>query len=1064
MPLQRIPVPTDNNHLYSAFALALLLPLCGDNDGDDTNEIDLRMEQLFGKLPFKKIATLVNQLRTFSQDNYPSLLTEFIHTHLRKRSAEHIRKIMLEETNCVQIFEASSKEHLSAAISAIENGEALFNDIVIIALSRMCEVNIEIYNQFQTIIKRTALSTNHLNTNQKIISLILVNNHYQFLLAPELIPDEIFRNVFPFINVKSKLSLDNIKKNLVLSHVNKVLSPSSANLISIASHVPRQSVIPDVYSTRPTDMNDYMRIDPIRELEVVRTVSSKARLSTVYTLCLKEASDGTVRNHCLYIEYQEHGFTYTARNPLKNNAIIPDSEPKFITFSELLRKCPNTNNPESVIQEFRSIDGLRKYLPNILEVLVDRQHTSLTKADIYDLGASFNHLGLTVGTAAVSGLATEGAVLVTGELYYGAGFGWKMLPWIGLPIGAGVFVTVLLTGLYGKYQALSYENALNEANQHISQGNFHQAAEVLDAELNKNSITQGAAWFFLAYEVKTLVHFIRAISAEGKRTFDIAYEHYSKARDYALDAKQPLSALMAELQIIKLLKTPNNNLPATIDRPSEIKTRLQELSTKHPDGFADAYWGLHHSMTEVSTRLLASTPFTTNDIKKANLFLATDGFFLLKYFAQGYGQFLELYGSFFQGIMLTYFAYTNPNHVRDEVKEQLQQETGRVSAENHQKMLLILAAGKFYQTAEQLHQFRSDQSEVQSERIITQPNIQDSIALIETFIIHFLTLTTDQNIITQEEFARMRQLLDLEERYHVIHQNVNATVQFIKTLNDEFHLNFASLSDFLDQIIENPSSMVPLISESGNTLLHVLARLPMMESAVLQRSVKEAVTKLVELRHIQNSAHQSPLSLLLDNDPYQLKAVLIPNVRIKPAAVIAISTVFQIKDLVLPSNEYSAFYVRLTADNDQGIYYVSEDPNIPPLWITFSAEELHEFDTQLRPTTRYRLLSNNESQITNHHHERTEWLRYIEHDKLGLENTYSANKNNKMRTENQAIIAERNSHAKNANNARPVEVAVVNTNTNQRNGAFTYVLGVFGFRNQTAPQNVTGNTTTLDMN
>ncbi|HVT62412.1 MAG TPA: hypothetical protein VHD33_02850, partial [Legionellaceae bacterium] len=255
MSLQRIPVPTDNNHLYSAFTLALLLPLSGDSE-DDSNEIDLRMTQLFGQLNYKKIETLFKQLRTFSQDNYPSSLVDLIHTNLRKRCAEHIRKTMLEETNFVDIFEASSKEHLAAAITDIENDGALFDDIVIITLSRMCKVSIESYDQFQRITKRTVVNTNHLNTNQKTISLILVNGHYQFLLAPELIPNQIFINLFPFINVSSKLSLDNVKKNLILSHVNKVLTPSTANLAGIASHVPRQSVIPDVYSTRPTDMND----------------------------------------------------------------------------------------------------------------------------------------------------------------------------------------------------------------------------------------------------------------------------------------------------------------------------------------------------------------------------------------------------------------------------------------------------------------------------------------------------------------------------------------------------------------------------------------------------------------------------------------------------------------------------------------------------------------------------------------------------------------------------------------------------------------------------------------
>lgn len=506
----------------------------------------------------------------------------------------------------------------------------------------------------------------------------------------------------------------------------------------------------------------------------------------------------------------------------------------------------------------------------------------------------------TFGASLGIGILTVGIETLIGEAI-GAGIGLSAIPYVGIPLAVVTCLGTIVCGIVGKQYSVEFEKAIFDANRMIERSEFREAASLLDREFNRWTATKFARNFFLTNEGYSYSHFIRAVCAEQLDETGKAYYHYSFAYTEARTSGRNVIALVAQLQLIKMLKRnvraallvekqyersiestglwmrgryPTELLSDEKSNESKIDSILEELTQNYKEGFSEVYWNLHDNINSIAQRLTQiANPLTTEEVISINKFLVADSFFILKYFSNGIGIFSEILSIFFQGAILAYFGYTNSEYLQEHSRSKLIRElcNGNTPIAYVESLLAIR---KFYQCAMLLNNFQNQYSTFIRENL----NIQTCIKFLKTFVLKFYALSLDGENITRVEYDRVIQLLNTPtQAANTLLRSTHSSIELLTILSRDFGLSFDTVESWLDALIVQPSGIVHMTSpNTGDTMLHLLVQLS-LEYPELETRIKQAANILISHRYTRNRNHKTVFCLLNNADPMRLGAVLCPE-------------------------------------------------------------------------------------------------------------------------------------------------------------------------------------------
>lgn len=835
MPIQ-LTVPQGNNQLLSAVSIALLLPLL-----DDEEKFDSSISSLFGRLTSRTISGLLRELDNYNNEVFPASLENLIQTKLRPKLADYISG---KQTEYAKFF--SSTEELQVWIETIRHGTQSVGVYECSALAQMINTTVRIYSD----VRATELSTEYPGTGSvmnAVIHLAQVGTTYHSLIDPAFLPERLRHNLLPYNKIPAANEPVEIDRTIyqraqLKLQLIQMFSKVQNHLAALSTTVGRAPSIDDPFrSPNPTDLRCIMRFDPVRETHTARLDMKEVHLTTAYSLCLMSSCDGNYDHNRLYIEIEETQFKYTVRNP-KN-----DIRQNYIPYIEL-----NHNFQTPV-----TIEQLSLCLPKILEITSKNGDTAIEPASIGNTQSWLRSMGYGAAVGAGTGLSLVGGVSIVGEC---AGAGALLS--IGIPISTVVLVGTLIASAFGKTYAVQFEKALNEASDFLNQGRYTEAADRLDEEFNRFFLTKAARTLFLTKQHYAIAHFFRGVCAERLNNISKACFYYREACEQLAETKSTLTVFVAKLQLLKLLRQiPADQASDEIHK--EITFLLLELTRDYKDGFAELYWQLHDRMTNMANKFSVTDKLDRLEIKAANLFLVTDGLFMLKHYANGSGAFMELFSLFFQGAMLAYFNFSDPSYLDKAVQEKLSH--GMTSLAN----LNVLAFKKFKDCAKLLKQFKEQYASM----IQSQAAISQAIMLIEMFMLHFDLLSSNRAYTDPSQGSELARLLGIQAKNSTLLAMHNSSIEFLIGLKRDFGLSHETVDEWLAAIIAHPNLFVNQVAEvRGDTMLHALTRLPYQEEWVT--CVQKAALALITCRYLRNDQHETPLFALNSADPYKLKQII----------------------------------------------------------------------------------------------------------------------------------------------------------------------------------------------
>jgi len=111
---------------------------------------------------------------------------------------------------------------------------------------------------------------------------------------------------------------------------------------------------------------------------------------------------------------------------------------------------------------------------------------------------------------------------------------------------------------------------------------------------------------------------------------------------------------------------------------------------------------------------------------------------------------------------------------------------------------------------------------------------------------------------------------------YITEEENSAVKQFLEKLNGSFGLHYTAVNDWLVDLAIPENPIRDLIDpETGNAMLHMLAKLPKVTFLIAQ-NIDAAAKCMKNLIYTKNKALETPLYLLMQNDPYELKHVVFP--------------------------------------------------------------------------------------------------------------------------------------------------------------------------------------------
>ena len=480
------------------------------------------------------------------------------------------------------------------------------------------------------------------------------------------------------------------------------------------------------------------------------------------------------------------------------------------------------------------------------------------------------------GALAGVGVATALTLLTELELGFGVG---SLFLIEALPLAVAITLVGAGIGLIGGPYAAEYGQALVIARGYLDAGDYVNAAHVLDEQFNYPKLVRWTRSWFLTHEHNAVSHFFRAACAEKMREFNIAYMEYELARGSALRADRKLTVFLSKLHKIGVLKKARQDeLPSGVDREKMLDTTLLELTREYETGFSDLYCKIHDNVMNLVRCCLGNRRLSQSEIETANKFLEFDGFFMLKHVSHGRGEFLALFSLFFQGAMIAFFHHNEPRYLNDEVRDRLVTSLcGVILPEND--VLLTLASQKMQQALELLILFKqSNAANIQRDE-----SIQSGMVCMENFIIHFYAHCAGKDRAFKDLYKDVIEKLSIAPRRGaLILQYTQFSIELLNTLQRDFGRRFLSIDAWLDELLSPNSPLKTAVSKvTGDSMLHLLTRLPLTDDPQRLLRTKKAARHLKELCYVRNYNHETPMSALQAIDVYPLKPSIFPGLMIE---------------------------------------------------------------------------------------------------------------------------------------------------------------------------------------
>jgi len=888
MPLLNLNVPNDNNNTtLLAFSLCRLLPLL------EHEEFEAVVEVLFGRCSLKTKFALMQELNAYRQGSLPQVLNNLINEKLRPRLVEYIR------THPFAYYH-SLLDSEEATLIALQEGNSPYSELELDVVSQLTCTHIQVYGDLRaTTLLAEWIPETIQGSIPGTIHLSCISHIYQGFIDPGLLPSWLSAQLFPFgvrammdesKGTSSQIALKRAELHRDLRETLQQI-PSRLAALSHPDNVPRKPIIEDPFSfPRPSNLKAALRADTVRESRVACSELEEVHLDTSYDLCSMSDSDGSIDKRRLYvvIDNEARAFNYTMRD--LSDGIIASR----ITFDDIKEKLPDTVDfPEPI-----NLDQLRLFLPTILQITTERRHTQVELAEIGDFTSRIGSWSMGTGISTGGGLALVGFITVAEELGIGAGAGFAAMASIGIPVTVASLTFGLIISIFGKEYAITYEKALREASNLISQGRYAEAARALDEEFNRSWITRSSRYPFLTKQHHAIGHFFRGICAEFAAEAGKAYSHYRSAAEDTRQDHKKLAFFVAQLQCLKILKTADAvQLPPGLNREQAIEDILLSLRGHYEDGFADLYWLLHERMTQMTRRIVPILEhlryvssqsmgelgtineeyrLQPDEIQSANAFLVADSFFVLKHFSKGFGAFIDVFANFFQGALLTFFAHTDPGSLYLQTKNKLCKKFNIPQSINEKNLIFLMASQQLLHSMRLLALFKRDYKIIEGEQNLREEKqisakqeqiIKDSILLMETFIINFHVLFSD------EQDIRAIPELNSHSEKDRLHTENSARLEFMTKLQADFQLTHETLEDWLDELGRINTPLVNVFSQTtGDSMLHALATLP--EIAGKKSQVQQVARQLKHLCYQRNNAHATPMMALIHHDPYELRDVI----------------------------------------------------------------------------------------------------------------------------------------------------------------------------------------------
>ena len=440
-------------------------------------------------------------------------------------------------------------------------------------------------------------------------------------------------------------------------------------------------------------------------------------------------------------------------------------------------------------------------------------------------------------------------------------------------VGAGI-------GVVGGPYAAEYGDALVRAKQHLDAEDYESAAQVLDIQFKYADAVRWARSWFLTHEHYSVAHFFRAVCAEKIGTLSVAYREYDLALASAQRADRKLTVFLSRLHKLRvLIKARQDELPTGVNREQMLDSTLLELTQNHEIGFSDLYCKLHENISYLARRCLSNRPLTNHEeIGRINQFLMFDGFFMLKHFDNGRGEFLALFSMFVQGAVLAFFHHDDPSYLSDETRTNLVLAlNGGIVPED--ELILRLAAQKMQQALDFLVIFKQRNGVI----IQRDPDIMAGISCMENFIVNFHAHCAGKSMFLRGRYDKVTEALSITPlRAELILQYTRSSTELLNTLQRDFGRRFLSVDAWLDDILSPDSRLITAVSNTtGNTMLHLLAKLSLTEKSERILRIKAAARRLKEQCYIRNDNDETPLFTLQRIDVYSLKSIIFPNLMIK---------------------------------------------------------------------------------------------------------------------------------------------------------------------------------------
>lgn len=862
MPVPYITFATNHNSLLAALVVAALYPVLADED-----EFSSRYHAFFGVVKPSSCMKLYASLADVVDEHQALLILD---TLINERMRPHLAQYM-----------QGNQEELKGRLSA---------DTDVDAACVMLTENKPIPND-------------HVIINVIAIKLAATIRIYTGLNAEQVIEYEPVKNTTACLSV----SVHDSEIWALCASIDEINQTRTTNIMPVAPiAIDRSEVYRVLYQKSVIRfLNSALDSHPV----------NLAGIHAIYDLCLKPSGGSFDSNllskNTVYLRARENALDYWVKgkpagqltqkelgctiassfsetelvgiksrviNVLSNKQILPFSVPlQPIDYLDPL-KTPYLTNTDGRILRLNTLSEVR----NVQYLLSSDRIKLLPSQTIGTAGNWAISLAKSAGCSAPLSTVRFSVGVLVGMLSYGS-VELGSLALASLPYFAVCMVASLGSAAVGKYYALEFEESLREAKRQLDLGNYFEVTTCLDAEFSRWFGARIARRPFLTKEHYALAHFMLGTSSlyQNEPDFQKAYEQFTCGATDARSANYLALYMVLQLQRISMLQQKNSLLVMNQDLATATITQiLDELTELLPDAFADLYWKLNDKILQLSARLKDPTLWSADEIAVINSYLSADTAFILQRFAQGRGQFMDVYFSFFQSTVLFAMAQQEQNCLDSSVLLSPSQQLALSQNTNvsHRGLFLLAAIDKMLVCGQKLELFKKQHPDLASNQDIIS-SINDMKRYIKKL---GYVICSNGHYEVAKTLSNTLNLFDIPANEFIEYRDsMNCTISFLTDLVCDFQqTSYETIEQCLRAIIAPNSALVHVVSPTtGDTLLHRLVGLRVEPNLI--PLLKEAVQGLKHAAYVRNNQHQTPIYLLKASDPYKMLGIIMSQSMVK---------------------------------------------------------------------------------------------------------------------------------------------------------------------------------------